>query len=388
MITGRDGAPIKVVHLITSLDSGGAETMLVKLLTAIDRSRFNGCVVSMTNGGSLLRAIESIQVPVYALGLRRGVPSPRGCTRLISLLRRERPQILQTWLYHADLLGLAVSRICRVPSLVWNVRSSNVDMSCYSRLSAVVLKALARFSRWAEVVVANSQAGKEFHESIGYRPRRWVLIPNGFDVKSFRPDQEARVGVRHELRCDSGSPLIGLVARYDPMKDHTTFLLAATVLVQRDTRVRFVLVGRGVDHRNEILVGMVRALGLAPFVHLLGERSDVPRIMAALDLLSLSSAFGEGSPNVVGEAMACGVPCVVTDVGDAARIVGDTGKVVPPRSPEVLATAWSEFLAISASERARLGVAARRRIEAHFSLPDIVAQYERLYAELAVPCVE
>jgi glycosyltransferase involved in cell wall biosynthesis len=181
-------------------------------------------------------------------------------------------------------------------------------------------------------------------------------------------------------------PLIGLVARYDPMKDHETFLRAASLLIRREPRARFVLVGRGVDERNEALVGAMRSLGLNSAVHLLGERRDVPMVMAALDLFSLSSAFGEGSPNVVGEAMACGVPCVVTNVGDAARIVGETGRVVPPRSPEALADAWWNLLALGAGERARLGVAARRRIEAGFALPNIVVQYEHLYQELAGAC--
>src|SRR5439155_21093241 len=154
---GSSDEMTKVVHLITSLDSGGAEMMLVKLLGGIDRARFDACVVSMTNGGSLVRAIESLGIPVHTLGLRRGVPSLRGFARLLRLLRRERPHILQTWLYHADLMGLAASRICPGPSLVWNLRSSNVDMSCYSRLSAVLLRALARLSGWPDVVVANSK---------------------------------------------------------------------------------------------------------------------------------------------------------------------------------------------------------------------------------------
>jgi glycosyltransferase involved in cell wall biosynthesis len=376
----------KVVHLITSLDSGGAEMMLVKLLAGIDRARFDSCVVSMTSGGSLLAAVESMRVPVRTLGLRRGVPSFGGFVQFLRLLRRERPHILQTWLYHADLMGLAASRLCRVPRLVWNLRSSHVDMSCYSWLSGAVLRALARLSRWPDVVVVNSHAGKASHTSLGYHPRRWAVIPNGFDVKRYRPDRDARVSVRRELRCDSDAPLIGLIARYDPMKDHETFLRAAALLLRQERRARFVLVGRDVDDHNRVLVEAIAALGLGSAVSLLGDRTDVPRIMAALDLFSLSSAFGEGSPNVVGEAMACGVPCVVTDVGDAARMVGETGSVVPPRSPAGLADAWSALLARGADERARLGVAARRRIEAGFALSEIVAQYENLYGELAAGC--
>ncbi|PYN39639.1 MAG: hypothetical protein DME00_36400 [Candidatus Rokuibacteriota bacterium] len=376
----------RVVHLITSLDSGGAEMMLVKLLAGIDRARFDGCVVSMTGGGSLVRAVESLRVPVYTLALRRGVPSLRGFLRFVHLLRRERPHILQTWLYHADLMGLAASRLGAVPRLAWNLRSSHVDMSCYSWLSGAVLRTAARLAAWPDVVVVNSQAGKASHASLGYHPRRWAVIPNGFDVKQYRPDRDARVSVRQELGCDLDAPLIGLVARYDPMKDHETFLRAAALLGRREPGARFVLVGRHVDRRNQVLVQTIAELGLGSAVFLLGERTDIPRLMAALDLFSLSSAFGEGSPNVVGEAMASGVPCVVTDVGDAARMVGETGRVVPPRSPASLADAWSALLALDADERARLGIAARRRIEAGFALSDIVAQYEDLYEGLAAGC--
>jgi glycosyltransferase involved in cell wall biosynthesis len=377
---------IKIVHLITSLESGGAEMMLVKLLTGIDRARFEGCVVSMTDRGRLVTTIEALGIPVYTLGFRRGVPSLRGFLAFLRLLRRERPQILQTWLYHADLMGLVGSRLCAVPRLAWNLRSSHVDMSCYSWLSGRVLQVAARLARWPDVVVVNSHAGKASHTSLGYHPRKWSVIPNGFDIKRYRPDRDARASVRRELACAPDALLIGLVARYDPMKDHATFLRAAALLKRRQRNIRFVLVGRDVDARNRTLVDAVVALGLEGVVSLLGERTDVPRIMAALDIFSLSSAFGEGSPNVVGEAMACGVPCVVTDVGDAARIVGDTGTVVPARSPESLADGWTGLLALGADERARLGVAARRRIEADFALSDIVARYEHLYEELAAEC--
>ena len=243
------------------------------------------------------------------------------------LLRQERPCILQSWLYHADLAGILVGRICRVPAIAWNIRCSNLDRSHTPWLSRAVVHVLSRLSRAPEVVVVNSEVGKTFHASMGYRPRRWHLIPNGFDVKHFRPDSDARADVRQELGFAPDSRLVGLVARFHPMKDHQTFLRAAALLHERKSRANFVLVGRNVDHRNDTLVRMVRALGLTESVRLLGERSDIQRIMAGLDLFSLPSAFGEGWPNVVGEAMASGVPCVVTDVGDAALIVGETGRV-------------------------------------------------------------
>ena len=373
----------RVVHLITSLDSGGAEMMLVKLLAGIDRARFDGCVVSMTGGGSLVRAVESLRVPVYTLALRRGVPSLRGFLRFVHLLRRERPHILQTWLYHADLMGLAASRLGAVPRLAWNLRSSHVDMSCYSWLSGAVLRTAARLAAWPDVVVVNSQAGKASHASLGYHPRRWAVIPNGFDVKQYRPDRDARVSVRQELGCDLDAPLIGLVARYDPMKDHETFLRAAALLGRREPGARFVLVGRHVDRRNQVLVQTIAELGLGSAVFLLGERTDIPRLMAALDLFSLSSAFGEALPMVLGEAMSCGIPCVATDSGDAALVIGDTGIVVPPRDPAALAAGWQQLVALGPAGRQALGERARARILEHYDLDRVVPRYTALYEEIA-----
>lgn len=362
--------------------------MLCKLLSRIDRTRFSCSVISMVDGGGVAGLIESLDIPVKSLGLRRGEPNPLGLFKLIRLLRQERPCILQSWLYHADLAGILAGRLCGVPAIAWNIRCSNLDRAHTPLLSRAVVRVLSRLSKAPEVVVVNSEVGKAFHASMGYRPRCWRLIPNGFDVKHFRPDPDARASVRQELGFPPDSRLVGLVARFHPMKDHRTFLRAAALLHRQGTRANFVLVGRNVDYRNDTLVRMIRALGLTDAVRLLGERSDIPRIMAALDLFSLSSAFGEGWPNVIGEAMASEVPCVVTDVGDAAQIVGEAGRVVPPRSPELLGAAWQQILSVGAGERARLGAAARARIEAHFSLSDIVTQYEDLYEELARACAE
>jgi glycosyltransferase involved in cell wall biosynthesis len=375
-------APLKVVHLITGLARGGAETMLYRLLTRLDRQRFASVVVSLTDRGALGAAIAALGVPVYALGLRRGAPDPRAVGRLWRLLRRERPAVLQTWLYHADLLGLVAGRLAGVPAIVWNVRCSEIDLRHYSPLTALARRLLALLSGMPAAVVVNSLAGRRVHERLGYRPRRWRVIPNGFDLEQFRPDPAAPARLRQLLGVAPEAPLIGLVARYDPMKDHATFLQAARRLLDMRADARFVLVGAGVDWHNPRLAAPARALGLVPHLHLLGERDDVAALLPGLDLATLSSV-SEAFPNVVGEAMACGVPCVVTDVGDAAYLVGDTGRVVPPRDPAALAAAWAELLARPAAARRALGRAARERVATLFSLEAVAKQYAALYAELA-----
>jgi glycosyltransferase involved in cell wall biosynthesis len=373
---------IKIVHLITDLSTGGAEMMLYKLLSRLDR-RFCCQVVCMTDAGTLGHRIEALGLRVTTLGMSRGLPSLRGIWHFYRLVRKERPHIVQTWLYHADLLGLMVGKGAGVPAIAWNVRCSNMDMRHYRTLSGMTFRLLAKLSVWPDVVVTNSEAGRRFHEMAGFHPRRWAVIPNGFDVERFLPDPAARRKLRSELSCAADVCLIGMIARDDPMKDHPTFLKAARRLASGAAEVQFVLAGLGMDLKNRDLTQKIESLGLSRSIHLLGERNDVQAVMAALDIATVSSAYGEGFPNVLGEAMACGIPCVATDVGDAAVLIGATGKVVPPRNPEALAGAWEELIARGPDGRRRLGEAARERVKAHYDLPMIVKQYEQCYESLA-----
>jgi len=234
-----------------------------------------------------------------------------------------------------------------------------------------------------DVVVANSEAGRVEHVARAYRTPRWEVIPNGFDLERLGPDPAARVEVRRELGVAADAPLIGHVGRLDPMKDHAG-LLRAVALVRADVPAACcVLAGAGVDAASATLGRQVDQLGLRGFARLVGERTDIARLLAALDVLVSSSAYGEGFSNVIGEAMACGVPCVVTDVGDSAAIVGSTGLVVPPGDPASLAAAVRRVLAMTPGERLELGRAARERVRERFSLPAVAGRYEALYRELA-----
>jgi glycosyltransferase involved in cell wall biosynthesis len=303
--------------------------------------------------------------------------------RLAQEIRAFRPDILQTWLYHANLLGTLVSLTTGPRVVLWNIRSSDMDMSHYRRISGWVVRVCAWLSWLPEAVIVNSRAGLGYHESIGYRPRRWAVIPNGVDTDVFRPDAPARVALREELGLPPEAVLIGYVARLDPMKDHVTFLDAARLLSRTHSNAHFVLCGEGIEPGQKPLAQSLEDLGFSMRVHLLGRRDDIPQLTAGFDIATLASAFGEGFPTVVAEAMACGVPCVVTDVGDAAALVGDTGRVVPPGDPRALAAAWEDLLEAGPAVRERLGAAARRRIESEFTLPKMVSKYEELYLRLA-----
>jgi glycosyltransferase involved in cell wall biosynthesis len=375
---------LKVVHLITGLMVGGAEMMLYKLLSATDPARFRSTVVCMTGGGPMAERIAGLGAPVHALGMPPGRPTLGGVRALLRLLARERPQVLQTWMYHADLLGLLAGRALGVPRIVWNLRCS--DLQERSRLTRWTIRAGARLSRGPNVVVVNSEAGQAFHAGLGYRPRRWAVIPNGFDLERFAPDPGARAAVRAELGVGPDTPLVGLVCRHDPMKGHDTFLRAAAALAATCPEAHFILAGRDVTPANPALAPLLAGHPAGPALHLLGERADVPRLLAALDVATSSSSYGEGFSNVIGEAMACAVPCAVTDVGDATAVVGDTGVVVPPRDPLALAEAWHRLLRLGPDGRRRLGEAARQRVARHYSLVAVVRQYEDLYLSLCGVC--
>ncbi|WP_156927061.1 glycosyltransferase [Azospirillum halopraeferens] len=377
---------ITIAHLITGLQTGGAETMLAKLVRAMDGRRFRNVVISMTDGGSIASELAGRGVQLRSLEMKRGVADPRGLARLVRLLRTERPDVLQTWLYHADLMGTIAGRIAGVPRIAWNLRCSDMNRPNYRWMSRNLPLLLARLSGLPDAVIVNSVAGRAVHESYGYRPRRWQLIPNGFDTERFRPRLQERAALRAELGLPRDAILIGLPARLDPMKDHCGFLAAAATLALREPSVHFVLMGAGLEAGNPAVMRMVGACGLADRVTLLGERRDMDRVLPALDVATLSSAFGEGFPNVLGEAMACGVPCVSTDVGDAAMIVGGTGVIVEPRDPVALAMGWRHMLRLGPEGRIALGADARARVLASFSLPVIAASYEAFYGDLAQPC--
>ncbi len=371
---------IKVCHLITDLEAGGAERNLVNVVTHADRSRIASEVISLLDAGVMANELKGAGVPVTSLGMHRGRPSLNGLVSLVRHLRRTSPTILLTWLYHADLLGYLASRFTPSTRLVWNLRCSDIARAPDQRPLWHLVRTLARLSRKPDVVVVNSVRGQTFHQEIGYRPRQWMHVANGVDTQRFRPRPAERTGMRARLGLPVDAHVIGLVARLHPMKDHETFLRAAALFSHHDPDARFVLCGAGCGPDSETMRPLIESLGLADRVVLLGERTDLHNIYPAFDVLSQSSAYGEGLPNVVIEAMACGIPCIATDVGDSRDVIGETGLVLPPRDPQALARGWEKFFA----EQARtLGENARRRIVQHYSIDRARVDYEALYYHLA-----
>ncbi len=373
---------LRLAHVATGLGVGGAEMTLLNLLTRLDRRRFECEVFSLSAEAPLAERIRALGVPVHLLDMKPGAPDPRGYLRLVAHLRRFRPALVQTWMYHADFLGGLAAPLAGRPPVVWGVHLTVGEMSGLKPATRLIIRLNARLSRrLPRAIVCCAEAARRTHAAIGYAAARMTVIPNGIDLGRFRPDPAARARLRAELGLPAETLLIGMAARFDPHKDHRNFLRAAALLRRRRPEVRFVLWGRDVAPDNPGLAAWVREEGLEGVVHLLGLRADAPSLTAALDLATLSS-WGEAFPLVLGEAMACGVPCVSTDVGDAALLLGETGRVVPPRHPQALAEAWEALLALPPSARQALGRAARQRVEDHYSLEKMAAAYARLYEDI------
>ncbi len=369
----------RILHIISDLALAGAEMKLYKLLAATNRDRFAHAVISMRNGGELRGPIEDLGVPVCSLGIRGSLPGPTSVQRLIRFVRRLNPDLIHGWMYHGNLAAqVAAAFAKRKVSVLWSIHQSLYSFEYEKPLTAAIIKLCARISRLPEQVIYISNTSATQHERFGYNKDKRLVLYYGFDTERFAPSTEARRSLRSELGLAQDSLLVGLVGRYHPVKDHSNFLRAAALLSRSQPHVRFVLCGKGIDWDNKLLSGLVNELQLAPRVRLLGERRDMPRIMAALDIAA-SSSSSEGFPNVVGEAMSSGVPCVVTAVSDLPDIVGTAGRVVPPRNAAALAAALEELVASGAERCGALGAMARSRIIEHYTLEAAVAQYEGVY---------
>lgn len=374
--------PIKVAHIITGLSTGGAEMMLFKVLSGIDRSRFDTIVISLAGYGPIAERIEALGIKVYSVDMKPGRIPVAGFRRLVRLLRGLKPDIIQGWMVHGNLVAVIAGIVSRKP-VVWSIRHSNLPEGSEKKMTVLLDNLLKWLSSYPKKIIYNSQAGQRYHESIGYVKRSSVVIPNGFDINMFAPSQHANLELKAELGLPRDTALIGMVGRYHPMKDHATFLNAAIKLIKTYPAVKFVLVGSGCDQKNAELSAFAREHHLENTVFLMGERKDIPTITAAIDIATSSSSSSEGFANTIGEAMSCGVPCVVTDVGDSAWIVGDTGVVVQAMNPTALAEGWARLIEIGETGRRELGMRARQRIIDVFSLQRVVRQFEAIYWEIS-----
>lgn len=373
----------RIALLIRSLDYGGAETQTIVLANGLASSGHPVSLFVMYRGGLLLERL-SPAVKVRCLEKRGRWDVVGFLRRVSSALAEEKPDLLYAFMPVANLLA-CVARL-RSPKLrvIWGVRASDVDLAHYDWLSRLTYWFERRFSRFPDLIVSNSKAGRRHAVAQGFPANhRFIVIPNGIDVERFRPYPVLRDAVRAEWGVSPEETLVGIVGRLDPMKDHPTFLEAAAILAGQKQGMRFVSVGAGPPDYAARLREQACRLGLEGKMIWAGPRADLPSVYNALDLLVSSSAFGEGFSNVLGEAMACGVPCIATDVGDAREILGDVGIVVPRCDPEALAAGIMALLDRLSFERASLCRGGRQQISENFSVETLV---ERTKAALeAIP---
>lgn len=371
----------RIIHIITGLSTGGAEMMLYRLLVSSDKSKFDPIVISLTDIGPIGEKIKSLRIPVVSLDMHKGKFNPYYLAKLVFLVGKYSPNIIQTWMYHADLLGGLAGFLLNVP-VVWGIHNSTLLPGASKRTTIWTAKINAKLSYvLPKRIVSCSNKAYWGHIDEGFSESKMCVIPNGFDITVFCVNSIARDYIRSELEISDNEFLIGMIARFDPQKDHGNFVESAKILTKVFPNCRFLLCGDNIDWNNKELSQMIYSNGLEKHFYLLGRREDVNAIQASLDIATLSS-FGEAFPLVIGEAMACGIPCVATDVGDSAYLVGSSGIVVPPKNPQALANAWQTILEKGKDERIALGNAARKRIEEHFSIQKITAMYESLYMDI------
>jgi glycosyltransferase involved in cell wall biosynthesis len=368
---------MKILFLLRSLNIGGVETQLVVLAKGLHKRGHHVLVATFYPGGPLEDELRGAGVLILPLHKRGRWDIVRFLLRFVKILRKESPDILHSYLYEPNLVALMVKPILNNTKLIWGVATAWMDLTAISWLDKVSLELNRLLSGFPAVIVSNSQAGRDYHLSLGWPAEKMLIVRNGIDVDRFRLDPEARVRIRSEWRIAEGQKLIGMAARLDPVKDHPIFLQAAASLARKWKNVRFVCIGDGPEDYRRKLREMGIKLGLEELLIWAGARGDMPAVYNALDI-AVNSSYCEGLSNVIGEAMACGVRCVVTNVGDSAWVVGDLGEVVPPKNSLALADAIQKLLNQKTYDPAQI----RRRIVEQLSVNSLVINTEDVLSNL------
>ena len=369
-----------VTILARSLErTGGAEQQFAQLAIGLRQLGFPVRIVTFYRGDSLEEDVHRAGVAITCVEKRGRWDTLGFARRAYRAIVQEPPAILQSFLVPPNILAVLLGMLRRDMRVIWGVRASDMDVRRYDWTHRWLGVAEAHLSARADLVVANSHAGRRELIRRGFRASQIEVVPNGIDTDRFHPDRAVGAALRAQWLGTASGPLIGMVARLDPMKDHATFFLAAKQLTQGTPGVRFVCVGSQSTPTATAVRRQCQELGLEPFVRWESARVDMPNVMNAFDFLTLTSAFGEGFPNVIGEAMACALPVVTTDVGDAALLVGNAGLVVPARAPQSLADAWRRLASMPTGEREHLGTTGRRRIVEEFSRKRMVERTAALY---------
>lgn len=379
---------MRVLHIITGLGLGGAECMLDRLLAGLDPAQVSSHVIALKEGGPMAQQIAARGIPVEILGLDAPFPRLTMPMRLAQHIKRVAPDLIQTWMYHADLIGGVAARLARpcgpaIP-VAWGVRQSVVNPQLLKPATWRIIRTAAIASHIIpQAIVVNAYASFASHAALGYATNKFLLIPNGFDSALFQPSAEAREDFRRRHGISPETILVGLAGRLDPHKDYPGFLAAAHAVCAQRPDIAFVACGEGVEAHNPQMARHLAQFPPLPQLQLLGRQTEMAQFWAGLDI-AVSTSVGEGFSNSIGEAMSCGLPCIVTNVGDSAVLVADTGRIVPPGEPKALLEAILALADMPAQARQALGQQARIRIQTRYSLNVTTEAFHTLWKEMLI----
>lgn len=370
---------VKVLHIITGLGLGGAETMLYKLLSKLSHdTQSQHLVLSLIKPGPYKEKITDLGVDVISLNMQGISSLPSAVWSLLKTVKEIQPDVVQGWMYHGNLFA-SISQLAlpKTVKVIWNVRHSLYDFSKETTATKWLIKFSAKISGFCDQILYNSSISRVQHEQAGFASRVGKVIPNGFDTETFRPNVQSRVEIRTELKISDRAKVIAHIGRFHPAKNHVGFIRAVTPALEKSNHVEVVMVGLEVDQNNDQITSLIPP-ALRDRFHLLGLRRDIPEIMAASDMLVMSSDT-EGFPNVIGEAMSCGLPVVTTDAGESRIVVGDTGMVVPIGDMDALSEGILSVIALDQEVFEELRVKSRQQVILYYSLDAITLQYQELY---------
>ena len=373
-----------ILHIITGLSDGGAEGALYRLCSYNEDKNIKHIVVSLTGKEKFYDLLIKKKIEVHLINMKTGISFVISIFKLYFLIKKIRPSVVQTWMYHADLFGGVLAKLAGVKNIVWGIRQSDHGEGV-KLATRLVTKLCAKLSKFVpSVIVSCADSAAEVHKNFGYDAEKFQVIYNGYDLQKFLPNNKERVSIRNDLHVDDYDVLIGMVGRYHPQKDHNNFLQAVAILKSHNVKFHCLLVGTECIENNSVLMNTICSMDIKDKVSLLGRQENICGLMNALDIHILSSAYGEGFPNVIAEAMSCGTPCVVTDVGDSSQIVGENGIVVPKCDSKLLADAIIKMIdKLSRDTDGSIGDAARNRILNNFSIENMsnefIALYESMY---------
>lgn len=368
---------INVFHIIVSLNIGGAELMLKRLLLECSGDdNYKQTVLTLKGPGLIEDDLRAKGVDVINLNMRSFKSSLGGMYKLIRLMRIKKPDAVFTWMYHADLIGGVAAYLAGINNIIWGIRNTQIPQRGFSGTRFVIKLCSILSFVIPRVIICCAHSAKSAHAQLGYCSKKMMVIPNGYDLTAFNPSQNLKINIKKKLGINQDSKVLGIVGRFDELKDFNNFIQAASRATQKFDNLYFLMAGNGIDQQNSQLMSWITEAKIEDRVLLFGQ-VDPHDIYAAMDFYCLSSK-AEGFPNVVAEAMAMETPCIVTDVGDAGIIVNDLGRVVSPNNSYELSKAIVEMFEMPESALIKMGSEARQFISDNYNIRKVAKKYLKL----------